>query len=242
MSAPSFHPSWTPETKEILARSIERHGGWTAWERFSSVRIKPLYLTGMIPAIKGHPRTFPLPGYFEVFPKEQRVVFQDYPAAGRSATYAAGSTELGGQKRAYARDKYKGLVKNLPWQPEDALYFFGYAWSCYISYPFLFPESRFLRHRQHNESGENWEAITLELPWRDAHCRVQTFYFDASGLLRRHDYIAEIVGRWAMGAHYTENYQKSSGIEIALERRVYPRLGSVCLGYPSALAASLELV
>jgi hypothetical protein len=90
-------------------------------------------------------------------------------------------------------------------------------------------------------------------PWRAGGLRVratfpsslhthgprQEFFFDAEGLLVRHDYTAEIVGRWARGAHFTSDYVEVDGLPFARERRVYARLGGVVTPLP-ALSARLE--
>ena len=53
------------------------------------------------------------------------------------------------------------------------------------------------------------------------HCAEQVFYFDADGLLRRHDYIAEVVGG-GPAAHHTSEYREFDGIMVPTRRRVYP--------------------
>ena len=51
----------------------------------------------------------------------------------------------------------------------------------------------------------------------------QTFYFDADGLLRRHDYTALVFGNFAKAAHYSWNHREVNGIPIPTRRRVFPR-------------------
>jgi hypothetical protein len=41
------------------------------------------------------------------------------------------------------------------------------------------------------------------------------------GLLRRHDYVVDVLGG-AMGAHYIDDYRDHSGILMPHRRRVYP--------------------
>jgi hypothetical protein len=55
-------------------------------------------------------------------------------------------------------------------------------------------------------------------------CRrtVQTFYFGAGGLLRRHDYDTEVSGG-SPAAHYVHEYQEFSGILVPTKRRVLGR-------------------
>jgi LPS sulfotransferase NodH len=53
---------------------------------------------------------------------------------------------------------------------------------------------------------------------------VQTVYFAADGLIVRHDYVADIVGSLARGAHFWRDYVTVDGIPIATRRIVYARL------------------
>jgi hypothetical protein len=56
------------------------------------------------------------------------------------------------------------------------------------------------------------------------HCKTQIFYFDRDHLLRRLDYTAEVVSRWAHAAHICEKYQDIDGIKFPTRRRVLPLL------------------
>ncbi|MGY4347124.1 hypothetical protein ACVWXM_003591 [Bradyrhizobium sp. GM7.3] len=54
------------------------------------------------------------------------------------------------------------------------------------------------------------------------HSAVQTLYFDADGLLKRHDYDVEIAGN-TPGAHLIDGYVEVSGIRFPTKRRIYAR-------------------
>ena len=56
------------------------------------------------------------------------------------------------------------------------------------------------------------------------HSPKQIFYFDENWLLRRLDYVAEVVGGWAHAAHLCENYQDFNGLMAPTRRRVRPIL------------------
>ena len=51
------------------------------------------------------------------------------------------------------------------------------------------------------------------------------FYFEEDGLLRRHDYVADIVGGWARGAHFWRDFVTVSALQMASVRHVVARLG-----------------
>ncbi len=50
----------------------------------------------------------------------------------------------------------------------------------------------------------------------------QVFYFDASGMQRRMDYIVEINGSTLVG-HYTSRYKNFDGLLVPTRRRVFRR-------------------
>jgi hypothetical protein len=74
------------------------------------------------------------------------------------------------------------------------------------------------------------QALTVRSPSTvHTHSRVQTVYFATDGLIVRHEYVAEIVGAWARGAHLWREYVEVKGVPIATHRRVVARLGSLPL-------------
>jgi hypothetical protein len=73
------------------------------------------------------------------------------------------------------------------------------------------------------------------------HCKKQTFYFDGDYLLRRLDYTAEVVSRWAHAAHICENYRDFDGFKIPTKRRVLPLLiGKKPLAGPVIVAIDIH--
>lgn len=101
---------------------------------------------------------------------------------------------------------------------------------------------KLLKEFEITDGNERRSALRVEFPKEfETHSRVQTFYFDQTGLLRRNDYFAEIIGRWAMGAHYSEGYVEINGIQVALKRRVFARFCTQTFPI-NALSADLEVV
>jgi hypothetical protein len=120
----------------------------------------------------------------------------------------------------------------LRWTPLDALYFFGYALVNYWALPFLLASTRFIRASE--------RAVTVDfLDGFDTHSRRQSFHFDETGLLLRHDYTACVVGWWATGSHYSSDYVDAGGLLLAQGRDVRGRLGSWATPVP-VLKARLE--
>ena len=90
--------------------------------------------------------------------------------------------------------------------------------------------------------GRALTRIDVELPATlHTHCRRQAFYFDDDGLLRRHDYVAEIAGWFARGAHLWRDFVTAHGIPIPRVRHVVMRLGRMTTPLV-ALHAELDVV
>src|SRR5262249_13142412 len=123
----------------------------------------------------------------------------------------------------------------------DALYFFGYALANYHAFPFLLPRASFVGWRRwRRRRGGALRGMALDLPADvPTHSRRQTFFFDGGGLLLRHDYVADVAGAWARGAHFWEAYVDVGGLMVATRRRVLARIGTTPLPI-LALSATLE--
>lgn len=226
--------AWQGEARDLLQRAVARHGGRAAWQALPGVSLAPVRLTGMVPAVKGVGRTFPLPERIVIRPHEGVTMFQGYPRPGWRGIYANGRVQIigdGGQvetEDANPRASFRGMAKHRRWSPLDALYFFGYALCHYHSLPFTLGEARPRRLVRARLRGIALRGVEVELPAHlHTHSRVQTFYFDGDGLLRRHDYVADIVGAWARGAHLWEDFVDVASVPIARRRRVLGRLGRV---------------
>ena len=202
----------------FVARSVARHGGAERWPRLR-VTLAPKRLTGLLPRWKGVGHTFDLPATADIEPARARAVFHDYPEPGSSGVFEAGRVALGGDALAEHRSTFSGARKWRRWSPLDALYFFGYALTHYHALPFTLAGAEL----------RAWDArrriLTVAFPPSvHTHCAVQSIHFDDSGLILRHDYVAEIVGGWARGAHLWRDYVTVEGFPIATHRQVLARL------------------
>jgi hypothetical protein len=230
---------WAGAARALLEAAIRRHGGWDAWRALESIVVRPRRLTGFLPRLKGVGRTFSLPPRAELRPHEGRATFHDYPTPGRRGIFARGEVALfdehGGEvlRRPNARASFRGFAKHRRWSPADALYFFGYALTHYHALPFTLVEGVPLRTIRARFEGRRLTGVEVELPASlHTHCRRQTFYFEEDGLLRRHDYFAEIVATVARGAHFWRDFEVVHGLELARTRRVVARLGRWPLPFP----------
>ena len=212
---------WSAEATACVARAIERHGGLERW-RDLRLSLSLTSLRGLLPWMKGLGRTFPRPARVEVVPSRALAVFADYPGPGMRTRFARGAMAVDDGTQAQHRATFDGPRKRRRWTPLDAAYFFGYALTHYHALPFTLPEAQLLR----------WDArrraVTVAFPETvHTHSRVQTIYFAADGLIVRHDYVADVIGGWARGAHYWRDYVTVEGFPVATHRRVLARIGRV---------------
>jgi hypothetical protein len=233
MSIPASEaPGWSGRALALLEGAVRRHGGWDAWRALRVVVAQPKSLSGLVPWSKGYGRTFPLPPRAEIEPHEGKAVFVDYPAPGATGTFARGALRLADPRGAVVasaengRASFRGLRKLRRWSAVDALYFFGYALTHYHALPFTLGRGRPLGIRRARYAGRRLTGVEVELPAElHTHARRQTFYFEDDGLLRRHDYVADIIGPWARGAHFWRDFVTVGGLEMATVRHVVLRLG-----------------
>jgi hypothetical protein len=213
------------EAERFLAAACVRHGGVDTFSRTSRLAVRLLDLRGLVPRLKGLGRTFPAPGAVDLWPNERRAVFFDYPHPGEVGIFDRGcvavttdaAVRLDGPSH---RPTFDSRARWRTWWKEDALYFFGYALLDYVSLPYL------LRHQEMIEARRGAAGIELWFRFPDGahtHSRQQGFFFDHSGLLYRHDYRAEIMGKVFNGAHEGREHRDFEGLLIATERTVYAK-------------------
>lgn len=162
----------------------------------------------------------------DVFVDDQRVQLHHYPAHGDVGLYERGSVRIhdaSGMTGAH-RNNARPASTKLRWDDLDLLYFVGYALWNYVAIPTMLWQ---LPHRElprWHEQGHQWRRIEVAFPPAIiTHSSVQTFYLDERERIMRHDYVAEVFGRWALAAHYGREHTAVGDHWIATRRRVRPR-------------------
>jgi hypothetical protein len=207
----NYHKSWPEEAIAEFEKGIAAHGGWTAWDKFTAINLKIKEFRGMLVFTKGLGKTFFAPNLLKIDPKKRVVEFEYGTHTDR---FENGRLIFSPQKQVIENGRTlfsRGIFEK--WHPQHALYFFGYAWSNYIGYPFILPEFELL----------DWKTGVFKIRFPNSfhtHSNVQTFYFDSQHLLSRHDYVAEVAGSIFHGAHFTEGYEDHAGIKIACLRKI----------------------
>lgn len=123
------------------------------------------------------------------------------------------------------KDSFKGHVLETEWDRLQLGYFAGSAIWTYLTAPFAFamPGFRSEEMSPWQEEGQTWRRLRVTYPDSIAtHLPEQTFFFDREGLLRRHDFTAEVVGG-GPAANYAYDYQEFDGIMVPTKRRIHPR-------------------
>jgi hypothetical protein len=222
------YEGWPAAARVLVEKAVASHGGENVWRSVGSVKLSLSSISGVLLSLKGHGRTFTTPRECDVRPHERVTIFHKYPDAQHQGRFANGSISIQNVAEdrttissSHHRNSFRGLAKNRRWNHLDALYFFGYALWHYHVLPFALGEARFVRLVRHH----SLEGVEVEFAGTvHTHCRRQRFFFGEEGRIARHDYVAEVIGKWARDCHFWDDYQSVGGIQIARRRRVVARL------------------
>jgi hypothetical protein len=229
--------------QDILEKVIQAQGGAEKWRGAEAVEAI-ISARGFLFTAKRRPVLNRV--RVRAFVHEPRFVFYDFPQAGQTAELCgAAEVKITGADqqisafRAQPRAAFRSLRRQLYWDDLDFTYFGGYATWNYLVTPFLFLMKEVRLTALAPVTGIGY-PIRLQARFPDdlpTHSKTQVFYFDSNYLLRRLDYTAEVVGRWARAAHLCENFRDFGGIKIPTNRQVLPLLiGSRPLPGPTLVA------
>jgi len=216
-----------------LERTLEAHGGRAAWQAAREI-VARARSGGFALASRGRARAFRA-CTVRVSTAEPRAVIEPYGGGGRRGVFLGDRVRLEttagallAERRA-PRAAFAGWRRALWWDRLDALYFGGYALWNYLTTPWLLvrPGVTVDEAGPWSEDGHAWQRLRVRFPPDvPTHSREQVFYVDAAGLLRRHDYTAEVFGSWATAAHYCHAHRRFDGLVLPTRRRVLPRARS----------------
>jgi len=243
----AFHPSWPAAAQSLIRRAIDRHGGWSLWSRLRGISIDLVSLRGFLPWLKGYGHTFQLAQSLTTFPKEGRTEWREQGGP-CSFVFERGDmrlmdpvTNVVVQESRQHRRTFHGLRKLRRWTAVDAHYFFGYSFASYSAAPFILPSLIYRGPATGRWQGARLTGVRVQYPAQtEVHSRTQRYLFDASGLLCRNDYVADVVGSWAVGAHLWRDYVTIEGLPLPVRRTVLRRLGRWALPFPVVLDAKFD--
>lgn len=236
----------------LLDEVLTAHGGREPWEAVTALTAHGRFgglLSSRFPGNRMANLTV------RVQTAEQKAVLRDFPQEGQQAVLHRGDVRIetrDGESievRRNARAAFtglRGLRRNVRWDALDAAYFAGYALWNYLSTPILLTRRgvTLTEGDAWTEAGERWRRLEVGFPPDlHTHSQRQTFYVDAAGLIRRHDYVAQPIGRWAHAAHYCTGHRNFAGLVFPTRRRVRPRgPGGRSLPRPILVALDIDQI
>ncbi|MFE5096481.1 hypothetical protein ACFRCI_40765 [Streptomyces sp. NPDC056638] len=228
----------------LLDLAIAATGGQALWNTLRGLKID-ISIGGPIWAMKGWPPDRTFDQILTLDTVREHIVFSPFTRPDQRMVFDAATDSVTMQTLdgepvetlTPARARFKGMLRNTPWDALHLGYFLGYACWNYFTTPFLFtyPDVRAHEIEPWREAGQTWRRLQVRFPPRIAtHNPDQVFYFDTFGMQRRMDYITEVNGSTLVG-HYTSRYQTFDGLLVATRRRVFRRNpdNSVNLNLPS---------
>jgi hypothetical protein len=214
---------------DLLDETLAADGGLARWKELTNVHTH-LASTGAVWAVKGQTGLFGSVDV-DVDPHEQFVAATPFVHDGWRGIFerdrvrvenTAGEVE---EERVRPRSSFDGHELKTQWDHLHAIYFGGAALWTYVTLPFVLAQPGFTTEEIEpwKENDESWRRLRVTFPKTIAtHCSEQVLYIDDAGLIRRHDYTAEVTAG-GPGAHYLHGHREFDGIVFPTRRQVFPR-------------------
>jgi hypothetical protein len=215
---------------DLLRLALDAHGGIDRWNRLTRIDAR-VTIGGTMWGRKGQDGVI-ADSRVILDPHRQRITYTPFGAPGRHSEFEPDRIKIttdDGRVLAERRDPrvaFAGHTQDTPWDELHAVYFSGYALWNYLTIPFLFTRPGFAVEEvaPWRQDGQTWRRLAVRFADDIAtHNPTQTFYFDESGLLRRHDYAPEVFGGRAV-AHFTDEHRTFGGFSFPTRRRAVLRL------------------
>jgi hypothetical protein len=230
----------------VLDRTIAAHGGWDRWREIRRLAARARIGGGLWPS-RGKAGVLD-DVLVTIDTGQQHVEYAPFGAPGRHSVWEPGRTAVVADdgrvldSREDTQASFAGQTRDTPWDDHQLIHFSGYAMWTYLTTPFLFRRPGFEVEEigPWQEDGEEWQRLKVLFPADIAsHSREQVFYFDRGGLLRRHDYVAELIGGLP-AANYASDHRPFAGLVLPTRRLVYAR-GPDNLPLTDRLAVSIDI-
>ena len=209
----------------LLKFATDAHGGVDRWNQLKTLKAH-LSVTGEIWHLKGKPDV--LKDIRIELPLHEERLITHLVGQNRRFVFTPQQVSVEDEqgklieKRDDPRHAFEGHSMGTPWDDLHVAYFDSYALWTYLTIPFLYTYPGFVMEElpPWQEDGEVWRPLRAIFPDNIAsHTCEQISYFGNDGLLRRHEYVVDIMGS-ATGVNYAYNYRKVDGVMVPVTRRV----------------------
>lgn len=213
--------------KELLSFVIEAHGGLAKWQQLDTVAAH-VKIGGLTWQFKGQEGVLDDVTYYARL-HVQYANYRPFMTTKEQSVFESGRVAIETRDGILVdellnpRSSFAGHTRETKWNKLQLIYFASYAMWTYITTPFNFtlPGFEYREIEPWEENEETWRRLEVTFPDAiESHSKKQVFYYGPDGLLRRHDYWAEVLGGLP-AAHYVSDYKEFSGIMVATKRRVY---------------------
>jgi hypothetical protein len=174
------------------------------------------------------------------------VVLRDFVHPGWSGVWTPNQVQIMDDngvvvaQRQDPRSAFSRIDKQVRWNKLDILYFAGYALWNYLGFPFILESPGVTLVETDTNTRELQARFDPSVP---THSERQTFHIDASGLLTRHDYTADVIGKWANAANFCLASEVVDGLRFYTRRRVFPRFGTqTVLPFPTLVWIEIDAI
>jgi len=214
---------------DLLEAALEAHGGLARWNQLESVTAH-LIQGGALWALKGQAGVLD-DVIVTASLHQERASHRPFGAADRRSVFTAERVAIVSDEGTIleALDQpsasFAGHKFETQWTALQLAYFVGTAMWTYLTQPFTFALPGFQTRELEpwDKDTQRWRRLQVTWPsYLATHSTEQTLYFDADGLLARHDYDVEISGGTG-AAHYVSNYEEVAGIRLPTKHRIFPR-------------------
>lgn len=208
--------------QDLIQRVLQAYGGESKWRNATAVEAV-VSCGGASFAMKWRKPFHRIEVFADV--KNPYIRFSPINSKGHVAALRGESVQIETPNgtvlasRKEPRKLFPSGRRTLWWDDLDQAYFAGYALWNYLVFPALLLRNDI-----------QWIPVSetiLEARFPDhipTHCRTQQFRFHPSThLLLRHDYTAEVFGKWARASNQVTEHSGSEGVPFASRRRVTSR-------------------
>jgi hypothetical protein len=232
------------KSNDLFEQVLEAHGGRKRWQSLD--RIEADFSSGGL-AFSLHLQPWTLQGLkISVQPHARRVVLRDFVHPGWSGVWTPNQVQILDDtgvvvaQRQDPRTAFSRIDKQVRWNKLDILYFAGYALWNYLSFPFILEAPGVSLSETESNTRELQARFDSSVP---THSEVQSFHVNDSGLLTRHDYTADVIGKWANAANFCLASELVDGLRFYTRRRVLPRFGTqTVLPFPTLVWIEIDAI